>query len=350
MESFKTRVNNFWKAFCHEEEGYRRLLDEKRHQELIENLTGHLDEVMPIAFELGKSDTGVYELALTGEGDNTKCFLTNYWVKQAPGELLSTWNFYSARPRSRGNFGIRMLDRDVALEDIFVYPSIQKERAKIDIAVFSKKLAGLDRNEKYSLLFVCLDAAIGETYTECYIGEIEILDSKKLLTKSITMAELYQYIEEAIAANSWNRFENPCEVYSGYQVPPRENPIRLREDILFGGTAGRDTLKLYQNDDTWLTESEKWGVAFGFLFYDNSGVPREKVVEYRAAIEDEVLALLTDSQAAQILGGATGSQNSYIDFILYDEDEFLDIMQAWEGNKQGIRYRNFREEAAVISL
>lgn len=350
MKSFKSRVVDFWTVFLKEEETFRVLLENGDHGAFVELLGSHLDTVVDIAFEAGKNAGGTYDLVFTGEGDKTKNFLTSYLVKRAPKELSSTWNFYSTRQKMGVDFGIRMYGVEVSLRDLIVYPTIDTERRKVNVEIYSKKLSGLSKDEKMSLVFICLDSAIGENYTECYVGTIEVLDSKKLLAKHVTLADLYDYIEQGIEAGGWNRFTNPCEIFTGYEVPAREGADRLRDDIRFGYTSNRDTLRLFDDDETWLEPLDRYGITLGFIYYDNTSISGDRLVAVRGVLEDEVQAVIGDSHSAELLGGATGTLNSYVDFIIYDEPEFLTLITTANFSMAGLAYRRFQAESDVTVL
>lgn len=327
--SFKSRVSKFWKSFSDEESQIREMMDNEVEEETLLNF---VDSILQIAFtkiyfEMGMSNDGKYELILTPEGDRVRLMQLHYWLQYAPQHLWEKWNFYSAKP-PHGKAGATIMMYDIKLEekDIFIYPEIDKDRNKVNIEIYSPKLMGLDESKRYSMFFVYLDQFIGEVYTMEYIGYIDFVD-ETLDKKSILISTLKSLIDKAIESNSWPRFDNPYEVYSGYRIDPNEKEgWKLREDIFSGYSSCTPILnEYYSGKSESFDEAKENGVRFGFLFFENVNVPRENVVTFRSGIEDKIISEIAPYGIANSIGGATGFHFSYMDFIIYDYDVFISV-------------------------
>lgn len=91
-------------------------------------------------------------------------------------------------------------------------------------------------------------------------------------------------------------------------------------------------------------------MVFGFFFYDNRKVERELTVPFRGEIEDEITANAEDS--GEIIGGATGRMYSYIDFVSYDPEAFLETAAEILGRRDldEVGFHVFRKTAKAIDL
>lgn len=329
QNSFKNRVTKFWESFSEEESQIREMMDNKVEGKTLLNF---VDSILQIAFhriyfEMGINKDGKYELILTPEGDRTRLMQLYYWLHHAPEHLWEKWNFYSTKP-AHGEPGstIVMYDLQIGEDDIIFYPEIDNERSKVNVEIYSPKLMTLDEDKRYSIFFVYLDQFIGELYTMEYIGYIDFVGDKQE-KESVSITGLGSVIDKAIENNSWPKFENPCEIYSGYRMEPKENENwTLREDIFSGYTSCTPILNdFYNGKNEHFDEAKENGVIFGFLFFENINVPREDIVNFRGDIEDKIVTETASYGIANSTGGATGFHFSYIDFIIYDYEAFITV-------------------------
>ncbi|MDH6309654.1 hypothetical protein M2451_002162 [Dysgonomonas sp. PFB1-18] len=354
QDSFKNRINKFWKSFSEEEAQIREMMDNKVEGE---TLISFVDSILKIAFhkayfEMGINKSGKYELILTPEGDRSKLMQLHYWLQYAPEHLWEKWNFYSAKPGMAGDgWAMRMYDTDLSADNIIIYPEIDDDKNKVNIEVYCPKLIALDESKRYSMFFIFLDQYIGEIYTMEYIGYIDFTDTEHNKS-SISITNFKSVIDKIIDNNNWQRFENPTEKYSGYRMEPNENEgWKLREDIFSGYTSCTPLLNDYYNEDnSRLEEAKQDGLFYGFLFFENVNIPRENIVNFRGDIEDKIVAQTTPYGIANSLGGATGFHFSYIDFIIYDFEAFLAIAKAvlsgYDFEEKG--YSDFTAQAEPI--
>jgi len=349
-DSFKSRVNKFWKSFSEEEYQIREMMDNKAEGETLLNF---VDSILQIAFdkiyfEMGINNEGKYELILTPEGDRAKLMQIHYWLQHAPEDLWQRWNFYSSKPgKATSGWKMTMYGVDLSSEDIIIYPEIDSDKNKVNIEIYCPKLMTLEENQRYSMFFIFLDQFIGELYTMEYVGYIDFVESKSD-KKATSIEELQSMIDDNIENNGWPRFDNPCEIYSGYRMEPTENENwTLREDIFSGYTSCTPLLNEYYNgENQHFNEAAENGVRFGFLFFENANVPRENIVNFRGDIEDKIVEQTVPYGIAHSLGGATGFHFSYIDFIIYDHEAFMiivkEILAGYDFEEKG--YADFCKE------
>lgn len=323
--TFKYRVNEFWREFSNQEGEIRRLIDEQTDlQMLVSRMKSLVDLAFNDAnFEIGRKEK--YELTLTPEGDRSKLFLIEYWRRCAPNELASNWNFYSSKQAiGKGrDIELKIYGMDIGKDDYLICPKVDEDRHKVDLEVFSPKLMNIDEDKRYSVVFISLDQYIGELYVMEHIGKVDFVDD--LSSDGITMGDLKERIDSLIEEMRWGRCEDPCQCFTSYKMKPNlTSRWDFREDVLVGTTSCIQVLNdYYFNSSDHFDSAFENGAIYGFIFYDNTTVPRNEVVTLRADIEDDLSVRLSNRTDADVIGGATGLHYSYIDFIVYDMSSFM---------------------------
>jgi len=351
VTSYKQRSKNFWESFCKEEVNLRSLIDEGAQAEAVAKMRLMLDLISIETFELTNSKTDVckYELVMSGSGDLTTIFMIDYCLALKPEMLSEKWIFHGTKPRLGADFKVEMHGFSLGATDFLIYPSLNKEKYKVDIGIFCSKFIGLSKEKKLGLLFTSLDSSIGETYTVAYIGKIDILYLKKPFKKYITLADLHQYIEETINQEGWAKLNNPIELCYAYGQKS-ENPEEIRNDIFTGYSHNMDTIQYFYNDKSWFKKISNFGVSLGFLFFDNTAFSTKQISDYHNEFEEKIKKKLQTVNVATLIGWATGTRNSYIDFIIYDEAEFISLIKELNLTEEKLFYRNFMDESEVIKL
>ena len=331
QNSFRNRVAKFWNSFSEEESQIREMMNNKVEGETLLNF---VDSILQIAFhkiyfEMGINNEGKYELILTPEGNRSRLIQLHYWLQHAPQELWEKWNFYSSKPaHAKAGSTLTMYGIEIGENDIEIYPEIENERPKVNIEIYSSKMMDLDEDQRYSMLFIYLDQFIGELYTMEYIGSITFVN-ERTKKQTVKITELRSFINKTIEENSWPKFDNPTEIYTGYRIEPKENSDwTLREDIFSGYTSCSSILNdFYGKKTARFNEAKQDGVIFGFAFFENINVPREDIINFRGEIEDKIVEETVPYGIANTIGGATGFHFSYIDFIIYDYPAFINIVK-----------------------
>jgi len=353
QESFKNRVEKFWNSFTEKESEIRKMMDDKTEGE---KLIAFIDEILQIAFhkiyfEVGKNEEDKYELILTPEGDRIKLIQIYYWMQYAPASLFDKWNFHSTKPgKGNSGFSLEMFGIKLEASDIQIFPEPDQERKKIDIQIYSTKLMELNENERYSIFFIELDQFISEIYTMEYIGFVDFVEEAPEDEQAVPLEKMKSYIDYIINENDWPKPGNPCEEYSAYNMKPiQSGEWELRKDIVAGYTSTIPILNAYYSSENELFDSyNEDGVVFGFIYYDNSNVPRENTVAFRGGIEEKITEKTVDAGIANTTGGATGYKYSYIDFVIYDLEAFLpiakEILAACDFEETGFAFFKSGEE------
>lgn len=357
-KTFCQRVEEFWNVFAGEEETVRQMMDNREDREQMEKAADFMNQLLHTAFEEIYFEMGFngvkYDLILTAEGRKHRLFKLEYWKRHAPLKLQERWNFLVGRQASPAvdKFALQMGGVTLDCSEIVVWPE-KLEGNQVGISIYSEALASLlkdNENAAYSMSGILLDQSIGEMSSILHVGWLDILDAP-MDQEGIWLAELGQYIKSNI--DSSEEPVNICQYFTSYQMKPSDlqQPWSLREDVFVGNTACIDIVRSYYGgDDSLMNEHQADGVVFGFFFYGNQKVERELMVPFRAEIEDEITANAEDF--GEIIGGATGSVYSYIDFVSYDLVTFVKLAREILNKRDldEIGFHVFRRNVGGVNL
>lgn len=354
MKTFKQSVEDFWQEFKKEEASLRPMMQQP--ETYGEALVERMDEMLNIVFhesyfEMGVSKTGKYELILTPNGDHLKHLFIHQWMMQAPKSLLDHWNFYDSKPvEEQADFGLKMNGYEVCGSDIMIYPSIQDQ--KMDLRVYSEKLNQMEEEQAYQFLFLLLDSHISELYTMKFIGSIELIEQPG--EHGILLKEFKAFMDDVMKEEHWKNLEDPFAIYSAYEVPPKEEDICLREDVYFGITTQMHLLNtFYQGDPGLIEEAQKDGIFVGFVYYENSQIDTDEMLDYREYLDTEIMKQCKETGIAVNIGAATGIAYSYLDYVVFDLDAFLSVVKdvMHTANTQQYGFQRFvMEEQPILHI
>lgn len=147
-------------------------------------------------------------------------------------------------------------------------------------------------------------------------------------------------------------YTRPSLHFESYQCNPEKTTSwHLRQDIIAGASGCMPLLKAYAAGDTQLMDTlQQQGCSAGFLAYNHTGRPRQSWIELRAQLEQQL------AQAAQhsgvLLGGAVGTEFSYLDFLIFNLPEFLETATSCLApyKLDGLSFHLFRRDAMGVSL
>ena len=361
-KSFRQRVELLWKDFVKEEASIRQLIDNKAESNLISD---KLHEILSEAFESVYFEAGrngdKYDLILNLEGDWARLFTRVYFKKKAPKEVLEHWNIIVGR-QSDGqkidNLEIAMGGNSVSASDIRLWT--EWKDGCVYLSVFCEKMLPLIReniNAAYSLLYILLDQAVGELAEMKYVGDIKFLD-KPLDSTSLSLKELMENFVSNLSLTKEQLLNEDryVELYSAYTMKPNEaSKDGTRRDVFSGSTGFLPLMNSYYAGKTYITDSlEEDGAFAGYLFYPIDTFTDEergkKILDLREAITAELEKSLPDS--FMFIGGATGVNFSYIDFIAWDLKEVLEqvSLTAQKYNLYWISFCSFRPGSKIYSV
>lgn len=366
-KTFSKRVENAWNEFLKNEAKLRNLIDTSKVAENSEELVEFCGDILHIAFkdisfELGFNDEK-YELILIPEGDLINLFELDYFAKNTPNEIFKHWNIVLGR-QAHKNMGIVISDLRVDGNDVKVWLDIDENETWYDdvdgryigLSIYCEKLLPLckdDYNRAYWMLAALVDQNLGELFCMKYIQAFDILDTPKdenfiLLTN---LPEKLQELDFKLDVNAQNLLEN----YFGYKGEAIKDSDEFRLDIMSGVTCCHPIVNAYlKNDEYYINKLYENGSVAGFLAYPLCDFQGDDIVKeifnFRDSLEEYLLNNCENS--ITLIGGATGENYGYVDFIAWDIDDVLKNAKEFFNNTD-IRwacFNVFRKEAFYVPL
>ncbi|WP_411846802.1 hypothetical protein AAFN60_04550 [Roseibacillus persicicus] len=325
--TFKSRVNEFWVWWTENADWIRESVDQDGGAAIQPTITEQVNRLgSGFAWVLGPHPEGKeqgHSFTLSPDGMLNYLFLTSYWLEHAPS--IKGWHFYSSRQPSLELDGcsIRVGDFQLAAKELWLTPGIDEEREEIHITAWSPIFAEIEESQAYYVLFLLLDEALGENGVSQWLGAIEIKDDR--LADSFPLSELPEQVELIKKKHQWKKY--PLEdSYTGYQFKnPQENAPR--KDMVTLTTQNPSvTLDYYEADGALDNPIPNTGASYQFIQIPITQFPDGEQVDTRAAIEDALQESLDKQHAGRILGGGLGRQYAYIDLLLFDGQNSLDLI------------------------
>ena len=357
-ECFKDRTKKAWKEFIKQEKELRKIMDEDKNNEHGKELIKKCEDILNIAFysvsfELGYNGEK-YELILTPEGDKIKLFELIYFVKHAPKEIENNWNILVGR-QANTDIAIRVEGFDINGDDVLVW--IDKNDQGVDLSIYCEKTQTLlkeEENRVWWLLTTLTDLILGEIIHMRYIDSLNILDS--IQDKEwITLTNLPKKLEE-MGFKLSNDPESLLELYTGYQMNPiQDKNADLRLDTIFGSSCCVALLNEYLcNEEDSMDMLHADGSVAGFFYYPLSSFAKDdstqQIFDFRDSLEDYLLNNCGESLT--LIGGATGSNYGYVDFIAWDLSHVLQTAKEFfiDTNIEWANFHVFRRNAGSLCL
>jgi len=328
--TFKERVAEFWRWYPQVDDRFYQSVEARRCESLAPEVSKVAEKLLPhLGWVFGPGENGGHSFTVTGEGQVVKQLLAEYWHSQAP--QIPGWTFHASRQPTKAEdlkkFAISLeKGESIDLEHFLVKTNVNEEAQKVDIVAWHPLLQKVPADHHYQILFLLLDEALGELGTEMWLGEIKI-EPLAAGPGMITLADLPAMIEKANKYYEWKKL-SPLQSYSVYQVSePIDAP---RGDTLFGSTCIGSLLAEFLNNGGKFEENplEGTGAQLAYVAIDGSVIPAGTEVETRGNIEDALCDGLERENSGRTLGGAFGSQFSYIDLLLFDGDNSRRIVEA----------------------
>ena len=360
---FRKRVKKCWDNFLVEEGKLRELIDSKADvNEICENL----DELFGIAFQKVYAEVGKngekYDLIFNLEGDWSRLFSLIYFKRMAPEKVFDHWNIIVGR-QSNGNainaFEIRMGENSVSAEDINIWTDWND--GYVDLEIYCESLMPLinaDKGQAYQLLYILLDQSVGELAEMKYISRIDFIENPRK-EESLKLSGLQEdfLVHLQITRDELINAERYVDLYSAYRMQPDENSIDgLRKDVFGGASCFVSIINDFYNGDTYIIDSlERDGITSGYIFYPldwATGSDRAAtILDFRDSLVEQI-EQTCGKECFEFIGGFTGVNFGYIDFIAYDLKPVIDTMiELFEKSKvRWATYHSFRKDVDAVTI
>lgn len=315
------RVKEFWNWFVENEEKLSGMMNPKSMEEadafmeFISKGTNLISEDMH--FNIG----GDHEFTFSVEGWPDLFIIYPYIISCMPECLKGKWKFFPFNPGKVGSFAYRVHDTDVDMGKIMVKASYDEKRENFNIRYYDKNLCALPEENSDGNFHVILELVLGEGVSFKYVNGIE--RASGIEEGMIALSGLRQHIEETVKSHGHEFFENPKDVYTGYQLTPKESD-ELRFDVIVGSTCLDSIVADYYHGSTEIFDhADGFGVQALYMVFQN-GVGEDNILNFRHDLEDRITGeILEPGNLGVITGGATGTEYSYIDLFVYDLRAFV---------------------------
>ena len=355
---FRIRVQEAWAAFENIEAELRALMDagSEHGEELIERCGTVLHIAFDdVSFELGKGGEK-YELILTPEGERCKLFPLVYFARHAPASVHEHWDIHVGRTSSLG-FALRTDDYSIEMTDVAVW--FAPDGDGIALTVCCEKLLPLlreDESRAWWMLSTIVDQALGEIASIRLIHDFEVLDAPRE-EPPILLTDLPKALEEAGLSLDSDAEDYLEHSHLAYKREPQDiSDTSWRFDVCTGSTRLPAILSAYTENDAALVDMyHADGIAAGFLAYPLTDALRadsEAPLAFRDALMTAIERDTKELDAVTFLGGATGTDCGYLDFLAWDLRAVLDAANDFleQTDLPWAVFHSFRRDANSVSL
>lgn len=319
---FAQRVEKFWNWFEEHETKLSEMIHPNTQEELDEFMEFINDGTRLISENIHFNIGGDYEFTFSVEGWPDLFILYPYIISRMPESLKGKWKFFPFNQGKEHSFTFRMYDTDIDIDQIMVKASYQEESNAFNMTYYEKNLCTLPVEQGNNTFQIVLELMLGEGISFKYINQID--RSAKFEEGMIALPDLRPYLEEAVKSRDLQFYENPKDMYTAYQLTPKESE-ELRFDVIVGSTCLESIVTDYYNDSCDLFDHiNSFGAQAIYITYQNDENNENDIVHFRHDIEDRISEeILEPMNLGLVIGGATGTDCSYIDLLVYDLPAFI---------------------------
>lgn len=322
--TFKTRVTLFWQWFAEAADGFQQSIEAGDGPDLEPIVSAAIHKWLPgFAYVFGPRDQGGHTFTLSPSGNIDLRFLATYWLEQAP--QLENWTFYCSRqPGLCDGFGIRIEDHEFEAADVLIEFEVNEEEEVLDIVIWHPNYIE-DDDINSQVAFIFLDEVMGEIGTEMWIGNIELGGEKP--ENGIPLKSLATEVVAAASMHDWEKLA-PDKKHVEYSVPEPKDGYP-RSDTIAGSTCHFALIGEFMEQEGLLDNDPLLGTGAHFLYLsiDAQNFPEDDEAAYRVEIAQHIDDMLIERGAGRVLGGATGYDNAYIDLVIFDGQNSLDLIE-----------------------
>ncbi|MDF9824074.1 hypothetical protein M2475_000412 [Breznakia sp. PF5-3] len=325
--SIKKQVKRFWKVFLEEKNNLEKALAENNSgeiNEIVKILNTYFEEFTNSSLEVGISDD-FYELTFHSGQDKNVQLICAVLKSFAPKALSDKWIINAYLPplsEKALHTVLRIKEQEYHPEDFIVYYTIDDVNKSFHVEIYCDAFSVLDPNKANEIAVYMLQLFIGECALEAYIGNIEVIDAQKGGNYAI-LPEFYEVMLEIIDEKEWPEYNDPTTIYRVYQLQDEKIVDEVRKDMKMIFTVHPILIsEVLNNEFVTYHEFYDYGGEFGYLYYKNNHGSDADAL-YRQQLEKKLNELLFPHGIAKSIGGAIGTNYSYIDLAIYDKEEFL---------------------------
>ncbi len=320
--TFNDRVRRFWDWFQTVAQEFRETIDAGRCGDLAEVTARKVRELGPgFAWVYGPGKDGGHSFTLSGEGVEGSQLLALHWLSLAP--RMDGWTFHAARQPGNPDGSFKIGGTDFEAKAMWVTPVVDEENESIDLTVWHPEWPRIAEKQRWMVVFLFLDEALGEYGTKWWIGRISFGDDR--LADSFPLSELPEYVEEIKASRGWRKFP-PGESTLLFTMKRPARPF-ARGDLMTLSTMAPHLFYDYEDAEGQLADPFKGqGADYIYIRIPNEFLEPGKEIEQRTALEDALDEVLRENGSGRSIGGGQGVRCCYVDLLIYDGRKSLDLV------------------------
>lgn len=366
---FSQRIKEGWRVFSDGEEKLRELISDKADSTTITELCHKLlsSTFTDVCFEIGFNGEK-YDLILSPEKNKYMLYLLDAFRKHAPENVKKHWNILLGRQPST-NAKLGFFEKQISPSEVTV--TIQQRDGAKSCCVTGyceglSALLGANRNEALWFFDLLLDMTLGEIVNMKYVETIDLAEKPfGEEDDAFPLTKLPEIINERFKVNEGlNNAENYLDSYTAYEMKPHEpgeedEYITPRHDVFVGFTCLTPFIEdYYNNDPTMSNQADNDGVSAGFIFYpiygfqgDENESTGKKLLDFRDRLQEYIQEKAGDSVV--FIGGASGTDNSYLDFISWDLRAVLKAAEDFLSKEDAVPqayYQSFRTDVQCVAI
>ncbi len=333
--TFKERVDRFWQWFPTVAERFYETIESGQCRELADEVSQYMGETLPgLAWVFGPGENGGHSFTVSGEGMVARQLLSEYWLSRQ--SACTGWTFYQSRQPSRSLENIAIEIQEIGRVDtdsMLIQTNVDPDHEVLDIVAWHPLFSQIPDDHHAQMLFLLLDETLGEFGTQSWIGGIEIAEVKEDGIDGRTthrMKDLPKFINDVQRYHGWEK-HSPVRSYTGYSIKSQQ-PV-LRGDTIAGTTCIPSLVFELIEEGGRLEEDplEGTGASLAYLQIDSAVFPSGDEAGVRYNIEDALEQTLEGEHLGRPLGGAAGTDSSYIDLLLIDGQRSRDAVDSTMG-------------------
>lgn len=325
--SFRERADVFWEWFTQNEAQLSQMVEKRE--------TGDTDKMMEfisagvklIGEDVNFNVGGDHEFTFAVEGHYYLFYLLPWLIARMPEEYRRKWHFFPYMQGTGGeDFGFRMYEKDILLEQVMVGLHYDEQRNCFDIRFWHDELCALSEEQSYNAFYIMMELAIGEGLSRIYVNDVKQAGSQE--KGMFPMTKLESCMAMALEEAGKEILVRPDERYTVYKMEFDEVKD-LRYDLVTGNTCFLELVQEYFDDETTsVDELDRCGAEAVFLVIPFGDSDRADLLKLRYEIEDRLTAELLGERGSGreigiLLGGMAGQDYLYIDLLLYDTPAFM---------------------------
>ncbi|MCA9177251.1 MAG: hypothetical protein KDB14_22335 [Planctomycetales bacterium] len=324
--TFKERVDRFWNWFPTVAERFYQTIEDgncERLQHEIGKQAADLWDEFQWVFGPGPMHRGGHSFTLSGGGYRHAQFLAAYWVDRAPE--VAGWTFYGSRQPGdlSESMSIGVGEQRFEIGGLWLAPELDEERQVVHVNVWHPTFCEAEPDTRNMVLFLILDEVLGEFGTDQWLGAVDIVEHKP--SDAIPASQLRDYLHDLEIQHGWQKLP-PTESYTSYRLDPSAD--YPRSDTIVGTTANFRLIEDYLDAQGPLDEDplEGSGAEFAYVKFPSRLLPPGEEANFRRDFEQQLEAAI--GTGGRVLGGAIGTDSTYVDLLLLDGSRTLDAIRS----------------------